>query len=232
MSRKCVCCFLLFAVAIALGAAAPAVAESVAVGNPSFESPSVAAGGYELFTNAVTPDVWVDMASGSGVFNNAGGPFGNEITNQHELQLAFMNCVTDENIFQDMTAVYEVGKSYELTIGLAARSDAPAGADDAMELRMFTRTPEFAVLGTTPVRYGDLSNTALTDYTVTIPTVQSTDAWANQPIGIWLYVTSGTGGAWTLDNVRLTATAVPEPASLTLFATAFVGLLAYAWRRR
>ena len=53
------------------------------------------------------------------------------------------------------------------------------------------------------------TNTFLTDFTVRVPTVQATNAWAGQPIGVRLLSTVAptlAGGYWDLDNVRLDET--------------------------
>ena len=78
-----------------------------------------------------------------------------------------------------------------------------------------------------------MTGSVLTDFTVTVPTVQSTDAWAGLPLGIWLdmYSAGGNTGVF-LDNVRLTSTAVPEPSTLALLAGGLFGLVAYAWKKR
>jgi hypothetical protein len=62
----------------------------------------------------------------------------------------------------------------------------------------------------------------------------STDEYGN-PLcaagdNLVVVVELGPGGA--LDNVRLTVSDVPEPSTLVSLATAAVGLLAYAWRKR
>ena len=70
----------------------------------------------------------------------------------------------------------------------------------------------------------------LTDYSLTVPTVQSTDPWANLPLGIWLDMSAGSNTGIFFDNVRLTS--VPEPSTLALLASGLFGLVAYAWRKR
>jgi hypothetical protein len=60
------------------------------------------------------------------------------------------------------------------------------------------------------------------DFSVSVPTVQPGDAWANQNIGIQIKSLFGTGdGYWDMDNLRLTA--VPEPGTLSLLALGLGG---------
>ena len=41
----------------------------------------------------------------------------------------------------------------------------------------------------------------------------------------------GSYGAW-IDNIRIVANPIPEPSTLVLLGCAFLGLAAYAWRKR
>jgi len=89
-------------------------------------------------------------------------------------------------------------------------------------------------VGTTTIAYtaaGFPSSTHLVDFNVNVPTVQATDAWAGQNIGIELMSASGTGtGYWDLDNVRLSQ--VPEPGSLGLLACGVGGFVLARCRAR
>jgi hypothetical protein len=62
----------------------------------------------------------------------------------------------------------------------------------------------------------------------------STDEYGNPECAagdsLLVVIELGAGGA--VDNVRLTASEVPEPSTLVSLAAAAVGLLAYAWRKR
>jgi hypothetical protein len=58
----------------------------------------------------------------------------------------------------------------------------------------------------------------LADYSVNVPIVQPTDAWAGKNIGISILAATGDGnGYWDMDNARLVS-AVPEPGVLSLSA--------------
>ena len=95
----------------------------------------------------------------------------------------------------------------------------------------------------TPVVISSVSATAsmlndsqgnLTNFTATLPTVQSSDAWAGKYIGLRVMSTfegtAGGDGDWVFDNAQLAVSAVPEPGSLVLVATGCLaaGLLS-AW---
>lgn len=203
-------------------------AGEIPVPNGSFEQPATTT----FNTDAA---VWNDPGSGTGVFIN-NGTYGNRIINGDGGQLAFMNTDEGSEFFQELPETYEPGKAYTLTVGVAARSDNPGNATDMMEMRLFWRDSGGTahVLGATPVAYGSLSNTYLTNYEVTIPYVAPGDPWVGRPIGIWLRSTAeplGGSGDWTLDNVRLTALGVPEPATGVLLGVGALGALWLVLRR-
>ena len=137
-------------------------------------------------------------------------------------------------IWQDSITTFEVGKSYTLTMAFCERGDYAGNEGDGIQVALFGREAGggAAVAAAITLDHSQLSNgVVLTDYTVTVPTVQSTDAWAGLPLGIWLDMYSG--GANTgifFDNVRLTS--VPEPGTLALLAAGLMGLVAYAWRKQ
>jgi hypothetical protein len=217
-----------FAVAIVL--AACGFASAIDVPNFSFESP-VTALGYTI-------DDWSQAGSGqtSGITGNPYG--GTTVTNADGSQLAFVASqigATAGSIYQLLTDTYTAGNSYTLTVGLAKMGAVPSGGlENHVNISLYwdnegTKT----TVGTaTRVRLGDQSTTLLTDYSVIIPTVQSSDAFATKAIGIMIAAEAVVGNNcyWNVDNVRLTAT--PEPGTLALLTTGLIGLVCYAWRKR
>lgn len=175
---------------------------------------------------------WVGTA---GVFldNN---PYGNIDGNQAGYLLAF----PEVTLFQDYNsspthdfdATFEVGQSYNLTLGVFGKSTLAPGS--TLELSLYYRDDQDAMIavGATTVTYSaegfpDTPPLNLVDYQVNIPSVQVSDAWAGKNIGIQLESTTplqlATGGNWDFDNVRLTA--VPEPTTISLLALGLGSLL-------
>jgi hypothetical protein len=214
----------------------------ISVGNSSFESPNVSASPYAAGFPVLTPgtlsyDAWGTESANDGVVLN--GHYDRAFTNLTGAQCGWMDVGSWQSYvaYQDLTsATYEVGKAYTLKVGIG-RLPTEQNMDAQMDIALFARldATSNAVAGTTTVRYGDLSATQLTDYTVSVPTVQSTDAWAGKPISIWLHSQtfngSINGSCWNFDNVRLSSI-TPEPSTLVLLVTGLLGLLAYAWRKR
>jgi len=234
----------------------PLQAQPIAVPNFSFESQS--ASGFPFETNP-NLDSWQKIAEPAfytpafGSFGvpwvgTAGGfinasvnnptPYGNVVG----AQAGYILMVPQVTLFQDydtspthdFDATFEIGKSYNLTIGLYAKSSfGPIPPGSTLEMSLYYRDglDNKVKVGSYVVTYNDtVFPTTLTpnliDYQVLVPTVQAGDAWAGQHIGIQLESTIPieltSFANWDFDNVRLTA--VPEPNMMALLSLGFGGL--------
>ena len=141
----------------------------------------------------------------------------------------------------DFNATFDVGKSYNLTIGVFGKSTLAPGSTLQIGLYYRDASNNKVTVGSTVITYSSAAFPTtpplnLIDYQVNVSTVQATDAWAGKNVGIELLSTTplqlATGGNWDFDNVRLTA--IPEPASLGLLSLGVGGFLlrrAHSWRR-
>ncbi len=177
------------------------------------------------------PFYWIQTA---GAFIGTSPNSANPYTNLQGTQAAYLLSIPGTGIFQDaastdwsggatgLNATFDIGSSYALTIGLFGK--AMANNFSSLELSFYYREAGNMVQVGAPtvVTYNTATfNPAgpftLLDYSVSVPTVQAGDAWANKNIGIRVATGSSNGnGYWDIDNVRLTATPVPEPASAGL----------------
>ena len=231
-------------------------AQTISVPNGSFESqmagpPFFADPRVDSWQKAPKPGYFNEQAIGitwdqtAGVYLDrfAGNP--NPIDNINGNQGAYMLAFPGVSLFQDhnttdwshstpthdFNAVFEVGKSYELTIGLLGKGGMADGTSLLLGLYYGSSSSPVTVASTTAIYSAAAfpSITHLIDYTVTVPTVQAGDAWAGQNIGVEVINMSGTGaGYWDLDNVRV----VPEPSTLSLLSAGLGGLLWMRWRAR
>lgn len=241
--------------ALVLGAAS-LPAQPIAVPNFSFESQSAA--GFPQGANP-SVDSWQKIAEpafyapafgsfGIPWFGTAGvfldsNPYGNRVG----VQAGYILAVPQVTLFQDYNsspthefdATYEVGKAYNLTIGVFGKSSIAPGSTLELSLYYRDNVDNRVKVGSTVINYSSTEfpitpTLNLIDYQVNVPLVQASDAWAGQKIGIQLESTvdiSRTSfGNWDFDNVRLTA--VPEPATCTLIGLGLAGLLAARLRRR
>jgi hypothetical protein len=226
----------------------PLQAQPIPVPNFSFESQS--ASGFPFETNP-NLDSWQKIAEPAfytpafGSFGvpwvgTAGGfinasvnnptPYGNVLG----AQAGYILMVPQVTLFQDYNsspthdfdATFEIGKSYNLTIGLYAKSSfgaIPPGSTLEMSLYYRDGLDNRVKVGSYIVMYSEAvfpitSTPNLIDYQLNVPVVQAGDAWAGQQIGIQLESTIPIGltsfANWDFDNVRLTA--VPEPSIMAL----------------
>lgn len=209
-------------------------AGTIYIPNSSFESPAVAPvspyAGPDMDSWQKTPQpVWFDPNS-YGSWSNLSGEFYNVpfpgvfIDNADGNQASFLFALPGVGYFQDYTslsgtntlpshafnAVYNVGHTYTLTVGLIGGG---GGMSNGVPLQLSlyyvdTKSNMVTVASTTVTNSTSLfpTNTHFVDFQVTVPTVQSTNEWAGKNIGVQILSTVGfdlVGGYWDVDNVRL-----------------------------
>ena len=225
-------------------------AQPISVPNFSFESPT--APSSSPYVNVLV-DSWQKIPEPAYYGPAIGTPYGipwigtagvfldvNPYVNHDGTQAGYILGFPQVTLFQDynssathdFNATFEVGKSYNLTLGVFGKSTLAPGSTLGLSLYYLDGLNNHVAVGSTTVTYSSAAfpttgPLSLVDYQVNVPTVQAGDAWAGKNIGIQLESTTplqmSTGGNWDFDNVRLTA--VPEPSSLGLLAIGMGGLV-------
>ena len=178
---------------------------------------------------------WEQLA---GVFPNTPPGSADHIINMDGNQAAYLIALPEVTLFQDYESTdwqnqppthefdvrFDVGLAYSLTVGVIAGG--PIAEGSSLELSLYYRDGlgERTTVAATPIVYTPEAfpgATNFVDFSVEVDTVQEADAWAGEHLGVQIKSTFGTGaGYWDVDNVRLLATAVPEPTASLLF---FIG---------
>jgi hypothetical protein len=207
-------------------------AAEIAVPNASFESPST------NFVSVIIDDWqkppkpdWYDEGGGflweqlTGLFRNPDPSNPSHIDNCDGDQAVWLFAVPEVGLFQELgdttmpsaeDVVYEVGNSYELTVGVIGGGGGMFQGV-TLELALYYRddaSNQVAVVATTITNTTTVfsSLTHFVDFQVRVPTVEAHDAWAGRPIGVRFLSTvdpAQQGGYWDLDNVRLAAYGQP-----------------------
>ena len=237
---------------LALLTSASLQAQSIIVPNYSFESQT--APQTSPYVN-IFVDSWEKAPEPAYYGPAIGTPFGipwvgtagvfydtNPYANHLGIQAGYILGFPQVTLFQDynsspshdFNAIFEVGKSYNLTVGVFGKNLAP-GSTLLLSLYYRDVANNQVTVNSTTISYSGAafpvtSPLNLIDYQVNVPVVQPGDPWANKNIGIQLLSTTplelATGGNWDFDNVRLGA--IPEPSALALVALG----AAFLFRRR
>ncbi len=208
MLRFVVCLSVLLQ--LPLWAAAPEVSVSIPIENASFEAPAIDPNAFPalpLVAGWLEFDLDAVASSNTGVFGNtpAGNP--DSLVNADGKQLAFLGSQTGNALEQDLRTVYTVGCDYRLTaaVGVSLRFPPSAAAPaDTIELVLYYLDGNQPVdIVHQAVEPNGLSTTQLRDFSVSLPTVRPTDAWAGKTIGAAIRAAGKAGGFWDVDNIRL-----------------------------
>ena len=207
-------------------------AESVYIPNASFESPETVFVDINTapWQKGPTP-AWYDESAGyswsqlTGVFWNVPPEDEAHIDNCDGKQAVWLFAVPEAELYQDLEAAFEVGRCYELAVGVIGgggnmRDNVP------LEIRLYYRDANdvrVTIESTTFVyRTAGGHIKHFNDVRLALPVVRETDPWAGKNIGVQIVstltladldpTTGRAGGFWDLDNVRLTES-LPLPAA-------------------
>lgn len=184
------------------------MADPIYVANYSFESPELDA----MYYITTTPTDWKEF-NGSLVDSQNTGAFYNNpidpafVINAEGNQLAYLYGLQGCAHQQELSAVYQVGKSYRMTVGvcISTYQPPPADANEPIELAFYyLEGTEPNDLATALVPRAGQSNVILNDFSLYLPKIQPGNPCIGKSIGIVIRGTGVEGGAWDLDNVRVT----------------------------
>jgi hypothetical protein len=208
-----------------------ALGASVPVVSPSFETPVVpdtvpALPFFEGWQHTPKPDWYVEdpndpttqWANFAGVFPNTPAGSAGHIDNMDQKQAAYIFAVPSDGIFQDLAAKFEVAQRYTLTVGLVQSATFGPNPGSTLALNLYYRdlSSNIVTVASQTVTFNSTNfptNNHFVDFTLHSSAVKSSDAWAGKNIGLMIVSTAApenSGGIWDLDNVRLTAEAVPN----------------------
>jgi hypothetical protein len=183
---------------------------SIPVENASFEAPVVDPCGFgavPLVEGWMEIDIDTITSTNTGVFANTEPNSFDHIVNADGSQLVFLGSQTGNALEQDLDAVYITGCDYRLIAGVSVSSRFPPSAVepvDTLELVFYYQDGNDVVdIASQTIDATGQSYTQLKDFSLELPTVQASDAWAGMNIGIALRAVGQPGGFWDLDNIRL-----------------------------
>ncbi len=230
--------YALLCVSLLLGGSGRAA--EIPVPNGSFETPATffVSLNIDNWQRTPQPGWWDTNTSGDwstliGIFKNTAAGNFDHIDNCHSNQAAWLFAQPEVGVFQDYDSVdwndatpthafdarFEVGKAYRLSVGLLVGGKGSGGGvtpGSTVNFSLYFRdanSNRVTVAATSITNSLEVftNSTQLFDFFVDVPTVQTGDVWAGQPIGIFLLSTAALSdeGYWDIDNVRLISLLAP-----------------------
>jgi uncharacterized protein YlxP (DUF503 family) len=191
---------------------------SIPIENASFEVPQIDPNAFAAWPVAdgwIESDVDTLSSSNTGVFANTPIESWDHVDNADGFQLAFLGSESGNAFEQDLPATYTEGCDYRLTVAVGVSSRYPPSIEvplDTLELALYyyDETNSIVDIAAQAIEGIYLSSGRLQDFSVYVPSIQSTDTWAGKTIGIAIRAAGMPGGFWILDSVRLAET-LPVP---------------------
>ncbi|NQV33556.1 MAG: hypothetical protein HQ515_12765, partial [Phycisphaeraceae bacterium] len=179
----------------------------VVIENPSFEAPQVDPNAFQalpMVDQWIEQDNDVEYSANTGVFPNPDINSPGHLAHAHGKQLAFLGSEQGNSLAQILTAQYEPGVAYRMTVSVGVSGMFPPSELNSLALVFYTMDSNEPVdVVTQSVSTSGVSSTALVDYSVVTRIVTSDHAWAGQPIGIAIRSVGPASGFWDLDHVRV-----------------------------
>lgn len=193
--------------------AVAAQADPIPIENHSFEIPVIDPNENPLMAVPVAP-YWIELdldpeySANTGTFLNPPpeSPAGDHIVNADGRQLAFLGSQEGNGFLQTLSATYQAGKWYRLSVDICPSMRYPPKTTepiDTLTLGFYAGTdPNDIVTAVVPAT--ELTMNVLKTFQVELPPVQADDPWAGKSIGISIRAMGTPGAYWDLDNVCLT----------------------------
>ncbi len=132
------------------------------------------------------------------------------------------------SIYQTLGDTLQANTKYTLDVDIGRRIDAN-GSNASWRVELWAGT---TLLDYDEVGIGGIAADTWSTRELTYATGSSVDSGQALKIVLSVPVASGYGQTANFDNVRLDASAIPEPTSFVMTVIGLIGLLCYAWRKR
>ena len=181
----------------------------ISVANHSFEFPVIDPNDNPLYAIPIVSlwrelDIDTEYSTNTGTFKNTPADSNDHISNADGGQLALLGNQQGNGLQQELPATYQVGKSYQLTVGVCVsmRYPPPSGSSLTLAFYYVYGTQLFDIV-TTSVPAEGLMSGFLTDFSLSLPAIETSAPWAGKNIGIAIRSAGSAFAYWDLDNVRL-----------------------------